>query len=308
MSRVPASPKASVPTPDLADLWPADQAPAEIVVWDLLSPPPPGLGFVVTPYSQADDRLNRLRELPDACVVQALSAGVDYLRPHLPPDVTLCNAAGVHDAGTAELAIGLTLAGLRGIGIYRKSEIISRPWPPPFRPSLADRRVLLLGAGPIGRAVMDRLSPFEANVTRVARTAREDEHGPVHAVSELDRLLVGQEVVILVLPLDNSTHHMLDARRLALLPDGALVVNVGRGGLIDTEALYREARDGRIRAALDVTDPEPLPAEHPLWQLPEVLITPHVGGASTAFVPRVRTLLRQQIARFAANKELLNVV
>jgi phosphoglycerate dehydrogenase-like enzyme len=181
-------------------------------------------------------------------------------------------------------------------------------WLAGVRPALADRQVLLVGAGRIASAIADRLAPFEVGVTRVGTYARDDDRGHVHANEELPELLPRHEVVVLVCPLTDQTRGMVDAAFLAALPDGALVVNVARGAVVVTDALLAEVSSGRLRAALDVTDPEPLPPEHPLWRAPNVLISPHVGGATSAFPPRARALLKEQLERFGAGRPLLNVV
>ena len=170
--------------------------------------------------------------------------------------------------------------------------------------ALADKTVLILGYGSIGSAIERRLAGFEVEVLRVARTARDG----VHAFSEIDTLLPQADVVIAIVPATDETRGMIDAGFLARMKDGALLVNVARGVVVRTEALIAECASGRLRAALDVTDPEPLPADHPLWQTPNVLITPHVGGASTAFLPRALRLIDTQLRRFAAGEELENVV
>jgi phosphoglycerate dehydrogenase-like enzyme len=170
--------------------------------------------------------------------------------------------------------------------------------------SLADRTVLILGYGSIGEALERRLNVFECDVIRVARRAR----AGVHPISELPELLPRADVVVLLTPATEETRGMVDAKFLARLKDGALLVNVARGVVVDTDALLAELSTGRIRAALDVTDPEPLPAGHPLWTAPNVLINPHRGGASTAFAPRVARLVRAQLERYVRGEPLINVV
>jgi phosphoglycerate dehydrogenase-like enzyme len=240
-------------------------------------------------------------------VWQTLSAGYESVLPYLPEGVTLCNARGVHDASTAELAVGLALAALRGLGEFARAQTEGR-WLPGTRRSLADRSVLLLGAGSVGEAVARRLDPFEVALTRVATTPRDDERGHVHGVDELPALLPRHDVVIVVVPLTDSTRGLVDAGFLAAMPDGALLVNAARGPVVDTGALVAELSAGRLGAALDVTDPEPLPPGHPLWTTPNTLISPHVGGDTTAFPSRARALLRDQLSRFAAGRPLRNVV
>ncbi|WP_171166426.1 2-hydroxyacid dehydrogenase [Streptomyces sp. I05A-00742] len=244
-------------------------------------------------------------------VVQALTAGVDHLKsalPLLPAGAVLCNARGLHDASTAELALTLILASLRDIpGFVRAQD--AGEWRQGFRPALADKSVLIVGYGSIGSAIEDRLAPFEcARVARVARSPRHTERGPVHPVTALPELLPDADVVIVVTPLTDETRGLLDAGRLARMKDGALLVNVARGAVVDTGALLAELESGRLRAALDVTDPEPLPPGHPLWSAPGVLVTPHVGGPSSAFRPRAEALLRGQLAKFILDEPLRNVV
>jgi phosphoglycerate dehydrogenase-like enzyme len=300
--------RAVVPDPALADLWPGERPPVEVHVWDLRGEPPVSPHLLVTPYAQDDGRFGVLAGLRDLVAVQTLSAGVDHVRPWIPDGVTLCNAAGVHEAGTAELAVGLALSALRGVGRYTPEEICGGSWPPPFRPALADRRAIVLGAGRIGLALAARLAPFEVEVTLVAQHERETPLGHVHPIEELTSLLPRHDAVFLTLPLTERSRHLVDRAFLAALPDGALLVNVGRGALVDTDALVAELARGRLLAALDVTDPEPLPRDHALWSLPGVVITPHVGGASSAFLPRARRLIRTQLELLSAGKELLNAV
>jgi phosphoglycerate dehydrogenase-like enzyme len=262
----------------------------------------------VLPYlKSAEEVLSRASEMTNLRVIQTLTAGYDNFLPLLPDGVTLCNAAGVHDASTAELAVALALASGRRLDAYARNHGTGS-WAPELGTSLADRRVLILGYGRIGAAIERRLAGFEvASVTRVARSRRTGDV-EVHAVSELPALLPEVDVVFVIAPLTPDTDGLVDARALSLLPDGALLVNVARGRLVDTDALVAETSSGRIRAALDVTDPEPLPEDHPLWRSPGVLISPHVGGASTAFFPRADRLVAAQLRRFAAGEELENRV
>ncbi|MET7317187.1 2-hydroxyacid dehydrogenase [Streptomyces thermoviolaceus] len=268
--------------------------------------------FYVVPYmAPAEIVLRPVPRMTSVRVVQTLTAGTDHVEPglkDLPPGVHLCNARGVHDASTAELALTLILASLRGVpGAVRAQD--RGEWRGGFQPALADKNVLIVGYGSIGAAVEDRLAPFEvARVVRVARSGRTTARGPVHPLTELSALLPDADVVVLCTPLTDATRHLVDAGFLARMKDGALLVNVARGAVVDTEALLAELERGRITAALDVTDPEPLPADHPLWHAPGVLITPHVGGATSAFRPRAERLLVDQVTRFLHHEPLLNVV
>ncbi len=251
-----------------------------------------------------DQTLSRMTSLE---VIQTQTAGVDNLLPYLPDGVTLCNARGVHDASTAELAVGLLIASLRGIPDFVRAQENGQ-WVSGRRPALADSTVLILGAGSIAGALRRRLLPFEVDVLRVGTRPREDADGVVHGPDDLAELLPNADAVVLLVPLTEATHHLVDARFLARMKDGAVLVNVARGPIVDTHALLAETSSGRLLAGLDVTDPEPLPADHPLWHAPGVLISPHVGGATTAMFPRVHALLRDQLTRYAAGAPLDHVV
>ncbi|MDJ0341401.1 2-hydroxyacid dehydrogenase [Streptomyces sp. H10-C2] len=281
---------------DGADDFPADPAEA---------------AFYVVPYMKgAAVAVRPLSRMTGVRVVQTLSAGVDNVAGHLgqlPPGVRLCNARGVHEASTAELTLALVLASLRGIPRFVRGQD-AEEWRDGFYPALADKNVLVIGYGAIGTAIEDRLTPFECDVVRVARTARPSPRGPVHALSELPELLPQADVVILSTPLTEATRGLAGAEFLSRMKDGALLVNVARGPVVDTKALLAELESGRLLAALDVTDPEPLPAGHPLWHVPGLLISPHVGGSTSAFLPRAKRLLRAQLFRFATGEPLNNVV
>ncbi|NSC24076.1 2-hydroxyacid dehydrogenase [Streptomyces albus subsp. chlorinus] len=279
--------------------------------------------YVVPYYLGAEVAVRPLARMTGVRVVQTLTAGIDHIAsaiPRLPTGTRVCNARGVHDASTAELALALTLGALRDLPGWVRAQDRGE-WLTGFRPALADRTVLIVGYGAVGEAVERRLLPFEvAAVHRVARSARTAPLGPVRPLSEIDGLLPLADVVIVTTPLTEETRGLVDAGFLARMKDGALLVNVGRGPVVDTRALLAEtgtpasapgADDGvpgRLRAALDVTDPEPLPKDHPLWRSPGVLITPHVGGPSSAFAPRARRLVGEQLRRWAAGEELLNTV
>ncbi|MGW0966619.1 2-hydroxyacid dehydrogenase [Streptomyces sp. NPDC002516] len=282
------------------------------VVWEGHGPAPTAdalrsVEFFVIPYTRTEAAVPVLGRLPALRVVQSLSAGVENLLPHVPENVTLCNARGVHDTSTAEYAVTLLLAMLRRIPDLVGAQEAQR-WSAGFRPALADRTVLVLGYGAIGAAVEARLVPFECEVLRVARTARSAPHGPVHPLEELPSLLPRADAVVLTLPLTEETRGLVDAAFLGRLKDGAVLVNVGRGAVVDTAALLPELRAGRLWAALDVTDPEPLPRGHALWTVPNTLISPHVAATTSAFRPRALALVRSQLARYAAGLPPANVV
>lgn len=299
--------RVTVPDERWRELWPAGEAPVDVRVWDMTSAPPVDPVLVVLPYIGASAVLDRLAELPSLRVVQTLTAGYENVLPYVPDGVALATAAGVHDSSTAELAVGLAIAALRGFPDFvRAAE--RGAWESGTRPALADRRVLLVGTGGVGSAVAERLAPFEVEITRVGTRARDDDRGHVHAAEDVPSLLPRHDVVVLTIPLTDATRGMVDAGFLAAMPEGALLVNVSRGPVVVTDALVAELEAGRLLAALDVTDPEPLPPGHPLWHAPNVLISPHVGGDTTAFPPRARALLKDQLERFAAGRPLRNVV
>jgi phosphoglycerate dehydrogenase-like enzyme len=277
---------------------------ASFVVWDMVSPPPPSVTMAVVPY-MAEASIVRALAGTDVSVVQSQSIGYDGVAAALPAGVAFCNAAGVHEASTAELAVALTLASLRGIPEFVAAQSEGR-WAHERFDSLADKRVLVIGQGGIGRAAALRFRPFEVDLVRVATTARTDELGEIHAIADLAGLLPEADVVLLAVPLTAETTHLVDDEFLSAMKPGAVLVNVSRGAVVDTDALLAHA--GRIRAALDVTDPEPLPADHPLWRAEGILISPHVGGDSTAMAPRMDRLIREQAARLVRGEEPQNVV
>ncbi|MFD9792618.1 2-hydroxyacid dehydrogenase [Streptomyces sp. NPDC059070] len=273
---------------------------------------PADCAFYVVPYMKgARIAVRPFAAMTGVRVVQTLSAGTDHVDPGLgllPPGVRLCNARGVHDASTAELALALILASLRGIPSFVAGQE-KEEWRSGFYPALADKSVLIVGYGSVGAAVEDRLAPFEcARVARVARSWRTTARGPVHPLTELPALLPEADVVVVSTPLTEQTKDLVGADFLGRMKDGALLVNMARGPVVDTKALLAELEGGRIRAALDVTDPEPLPAGHPLWHAPGVLISPHVGGSTSAFLPRAKRLLARQLTRYAAGEPVEHVV
>jgi phosphoglycerate dehydrogenase-like enzyme len=281
---------------------------AELVLWDLFTPLPPSVASTVDVvaiphYCVQLERWHQLAGLPNLKYVMLPSAGYEHALPWIADGVTLTNGRGVHSAATAELAVGLVLASQRGLPDAFAAQKEGR-WSAPRLPSLADRRVVVVGAGSLANAIVDRLSPFEVTITQVARTARDG----VRGVDELASLLPEADIVILAVPGSSSTRHLLDAEALAALPDGALVVNVARGAVVDTDALLAELQSGRLRAALDVTDPEPLPSDHPLWHAPNTIITAHQGGNTDAVYPRVAALIRRQLEHLLAGEDLENVV
>lgn len=282
------------------------------VTWDLDGPPPcDRIDIVVVPYWGGRPTLHALAHV-ETSLVQWQSIGYDGVRQHLPYLMPFANAATVHETSTAELALALLLSVQRGIPTFVRDGDRGL-WNLQGFPSLADRKVLLIGYGGVGKAIEARLAGFEAHLTRLARTAREDhnlagEAVTVHGLESLHEQLAAAEVVILAVPLNEQTKGLIDAAALAAMPDGALLVNVARGQVVETDALVAHLQAGRLRAALDVTNPEPLPPEHPLWQCPGTLITPHVGGDSSAMLPRIASLIHRQIAHLQANEPFENLI
>jgi phosphoglycerate dehydrogenase-like enzyme len=250
-----------------------------------------------------DPRLGEMLPQMEALrVVQTLSAGVDWLPP-LPPGVKLCDASGTRDIAVAEWVMAAILASTKTLGELRDSQRKQR-WEWRQTGELAGATVLILGYGSIGRAVERRLAPFEVELIRVARNAR----AGVHSADDLCSLLPKAEVVIVLLALTPETTGLLDANMLAALQPGALLVNAARGAIVDTPALLELLRAGRVRAALDVTDPEPLPPDHPLWGAPGVLITPHLAGDTIAADRRAFALIGEQVRRYLRREPLVNIV
>jgi phosphoglycerate dehydrogenase-like enzyme len=252
-------------------------------------------------------RRERLEEIigatPKLRVIQTVSAGVDHLVDVVPEGVRLCDARGVFDAPTAEWVVAATLAAVRGLPRYALLQREHR-WEPVECGELGGSRVLIVGYGAIGAAVEARLVPFGVTVDRVARTARDG----VYDVSSLPKLLPTADIVIVVVPLTDDTRRLVDKDFLGAMRDGALFVNAARGPVADTDALVAELMSGRLRAALDVTDPEPLPVDHPLWSAPNLLVTPHVGGSTSGLPARAVAFVAAQVERYRDGNALENVV
>ncbi|MBI3429223.1 MAG: 2-hydroxyacid dehydrogenase [Actinobacteria bacterium] len=259
--------------------------------------------FYVPPYMEGRRALKYVRSMPNLQVLQMPNAGYEDALEFMRPGLTLCNGRGIHNDSTAELAVGMVIASLRGFPSFVLSQS-RREWNHDRFRSISDRKIGILGFGAIGRTIARNLSGFDVEVIGFSHSGSE---GSIE-VSHFNEYLPTFDVVILILPLTVETRHFFDARRLALLKDGALLVNVARGAIVDTDALLAELRTGRITAALDVTDPEPLPRDHPLWQEKGVFITPHVGGNSSAFEPRARKLIESQLVRLAFGEVLENIV
>jgi len=257
----------------------------------------------VPSYMGGANALSYAAKMPNLKILQMLNAGYDDAMAYLRPGLTLCNARGVHDASTAELAVGLAIASRRGFAEFIREQATGT-WNHRRFPALSDSKVGIIGFGSIGKEVARKLSGFDVSITAFTQSGRD---GTVK-IDDLDKHLPQLDIVILILPLTDSSRHMFNAARLASMKDGALIVNVARGPIIDTEALIKELNSRRIYAALDVTDPEPLPQGHPLWSAPNLIVVPHVGGNSEAFEPRGRALIESQLKLLAAGSPLEHVV
>jgi phosphoglycerate dehydrogenase-like enzyme len=286
----------------LADL---DGAMVEVLAPDggPLPPTAAEVEFYVPPFFPAPEAVAAMAQMPNLRVVQTLTAGFDRVRPHVPAGALLCNARGVHDASTAEWVVGAAIAALRQFPYFATEQAASR-WSYRFTDCLAGKTVLIVGYGSIGQAVERRLSGFDVEVLRVARSAR----AGVSPASDLPLLLPAADVVVLLMPVTLATIGMVDASFLAAMKDGALLINAARGVLVVTDDLVWELSSGRLSAAMDVTDPEPLPPGHPLWSLPNALITPHVGASTPYSGLMAVRFVREQAERYLAGRPLANVI
>jgi phosphoglycerate dehydrogenase-like enzyme len=278
------------------------------------------LWILTFPRKETKDIFTHLRGVR---VVQSLMAGVDWILPWLPKDITLCDGRGIHDISTSEWVLSVILATMkrlpfyrdqqhaqewRGLGSAGKSDIQTTK-PLPYKvlgEDLSGKTVLIVGYGSIGSAIESRLQPFGVNVLRIARSAKTSP--PVSAIGDLHSLLPQADIVVLIVPATPETKGLIGAPELALMKPGALLVNAARGPVVVTDALVEALNQSHIRAALDVTDPEPLPPGHPLWAAPNCLITPHVGGSTPEFIHRAFRFAAQQIQRMAAGEPLENIV
>ena len=259
--------------------------------------------FYVPRYMGGPAAIAMIPDMKGLKIIQSPNAGVDDVLKIRPEGVTLCNAAGVHDASTAELAVALSIASRRGFADFAADQTAGR-WVHVRKPSLADSNVAIVGYGNIGKMIGTMLENFEVSVTAFSRSGKDG----ALTFDHFDRMLPTFDVIILIVPLNDQTRHLMNAQRLAAMKNGSALINVARGAVVDTEALIAELNSGRITAGLDVTDPEPLPAGHPLWSTKNVIITPHVGGDSEAFTPRGRKLVEEQLARYASGQPLLHIV
>ncbi len=257
----------------------------------------------LVPGSEDERVLDLLSRLPRLRVIQTLSAGVDRLLRSVPAGVTLCDAGGTRDAPVAEWVLAAILAATKDLGELRDRQREHR-WERRTSSELAGSTVMILGYGAISAAVEARLAPFGVEIIRVARRARQG----VHAADRLASLLGMADIVVVLLPLTPATTGLLGADLLARMRPGALLVNAARGPIVDTAALLELLQAERIRAVLDVTDPEPLGADHPLWDAPGLLLTPHLAGDTPAAERRAFALVGEQVRRYLAGEPLTNVV
>jgi len=259
--------------------------------------------FYVPEYMSGREGLLHSLKMPNLQILQMPNAGFDDALEFVRPGISLCNARGVHDASTAELAIGLAISVRRGFYDFVRAQDRGE-WLHRRYASLNDSNIAIVGYGSIGKTLARYLSVYDVSITGFSRSGADGSK----KISELDALLPNFDIIFLILPLNEESRNFFDASRLAKMKDRALLVNVARGPIVNTDALIAELQSKRIFAGLDVTDPEPLPIDHPLWKAPNCIIAPHVGGDSTAFEPRGKRLVEEQLSRLASGKELLNVV
>ena len=264
---------------------------------------PPSARAVVAAGAPTGAVLDVVEAVAGVEVVQTLSAGVEAWLGRLPDDVSLVNARGAHGGATAEWAVTALLALRRGIpGFVRQQD--RHDWSDATAPGLQGANVLVVGAGDLGEQTRRRLDGFGCTVTLVARTARDE----VRGIDDLPALLPDADAVVLLVPLTESTRGLVDAAFLSRMKDGAALVNAARGPVVETDALLAELQAGRLVAGLDVTDPEPLPADHPLWDAPGLLLTPHVGGNSEGSDERAWDVAREQLLSLARGERPTNTV
>jgi phosphoglycerate dehydrogenase-like enzyme len=293
---LPDSPEAfgGLPAGIEADLWKGG---------DELPPSADEVEYVVFPFGRDPEVLRKIVTLPKLTAIQILSAGADHILPYIPAGISLANARGAHTPATAEWTAGVIIASIRNFPRFAAGQQAGH-WDPAQSDLVAGKRVLIVGYGSIGEAVERRLAGWEVAIDRVARRARDG----VRPIDELPQILPTADVVVMLVPVTDETRRMVNAGFLKTMKDGALLVNAARGVIVDTDALLAELTSGRLRAALDVTDPEPLPDGHPLWSAPGLLLTPHVGGAVRASRERAYTVVKDQLVRLAAGQPLLNVI
>lgn len=257
----------------------------------------------IPPYMTGVEFLEPIKGMTNLQLVQVPNAGYESALPYIRDGIRLCNARGVHNASTAELAVGMAIAMKRGFPDFIRLQD-SGVWSHERMGSLNDSSIGIIGAGSIGQTLISYLEPYEVDIKSFSRSGM---NGAL-TMDKLDEYLPTFDILILIIPLNPESKYLINARRLALLKDRAVLINVARGQVVDTDALVAELNSGRISAALDVTDPEPLPADHPLWSAPNVMITPHVGGDSQAFEKRGKRFMEEQLQRIASGLDPINII
>ncbi len=295
-----------VPDQEAIELLGEVPAGVQVVPWNGEKDRPEALRrvqFWVPQVEDSSDLPGKFAALPELEVMQLLSAGVEDVIGRVPEGVTLCDARGVHGPAVAELVLALILASQRRLPHFINAQRDGR-WDLIQGDDLREKKVLIVGSGDLGEQTARRLRGFDAEPIMVAHSARSG----VHATAELPDLLPDADIVVLTLPLTAQTERMVDGDFLARMPDQALLINVARGKIVDTDALLAELTTERLRAGLDVVEPEPLPEGHPLWRAPNVIITPHAAGHITQAGARAFRLVNDQLRRYLSGEKLLNVV
>jgi phosphoglycerate dehydrogenase-like enzyme len=258
---------------------------------------------LIPPFLAGKRAVPLLERLPKLRLVQLLTAGAEVWLGTLPDGVALSTCRGAHGGSTAEWVVAVLLSCYRHLPFFGQAQR-DGAWRFQVTDTLQDKRVLIVGAGDLGQRLRRRLEPFDVTTTLVGRTARDGVHGE----EDLPGLLGSYDAVVLVVPLTSDTSGMVDAEFLSRMADGAILVNAARGPVVDTDALVAELRSGRLRAALDVTDPEPLPPDHPLWTVEGLLLTPHVAGSCTGREKRAYGVAAAEVARFVRGEQPRNLV
>jgi len=259
--------------------------------------------FYVPTYMGGRPALELTKKMPNLKILQMPNAGYDDAIEYVREGMTLCNGKSIHDDSTAELAVGLTIASLRGFPDFIRNQDKSA-WVHVKNQSINDKKIGIVGFGSIGKTIAKMLAGFAVEIVPFTQSGRDN----TISITDLDQHLPTLDIVILILPLTAESKHLFNAKRLGLMKNGSLLVNVARGPIVETDALVKELNSGRITAALDVTDPEPLPSDHPLWQAKGVLISPHVGGNTSAFEKRAKKLIESQLQLLSEGKSLNNII
>ncbi len=280
----------------------ADVPGVTAVLYDVADELPPA-DVLVPPFLASSEAVGMASRVPALRLVQLLTAGAENWVGRLPDGVALSDCRGAHGGATAEWIVAAMLAVYRELPDFVRRQDEAR-WDQHRTAELAGKKVLIVGAGDVAEHTVRRLTPFEVATTLVGRRARDG----VHGIDGVHDLLPHHDACVVIVPLTDDTRGLVDAAFLAAMPDGALLVNAARGPVADTDALTAELTSGRLLAAVDVTDPEPLPADHPLWKAPGLLLTPHVGGSVPAALHRAYRVAAEQVAAFARGEKPPNLV